>query len=95
MPNTVFTMNSDSEWKKRRQAFRHAFNPVSLRSFDPVLNELVHNLCNKIDDVADQNLAIQIDSWFSRFALDVIFRVGFELDCDFLHDDKAFEVRPK
>lgn len=85
-------MNSDSEWKKRRQAFRHAFNPVSLRAFDSVLQNLVKTLCGRLDEAADGSRALQIDTLFSRFALDIIFNVGFELDCDFLNDDVAFQV---
>lgn len=85
-------MNSDNEWKKRRMTFRHAFNPVGLRSFDGILDQLLKGLSSTLDEVVIKNQSVLIDSVFSRFALDTVFRVGFELNYDFLHDRDGFEV---
>lgn len=89
---TLLSMDTNEEWKKRRQSFRHAFNPLNLHMFDSVLNARVARLVAKIDDFAASHEVLCIDTLFSRFALDVIFSVGFEMEMNFLDNDVAFEV---
>lgn len=86
----LLSMMTDDEWKKRRQLFRHAFTQATLKNYSDTMSSQVAKLVKRLESLADKPEAVKIDEIFSRFALDAIFKVGFEMDYDFLENEIFF-----
>lgn len=84
-------MDSNAAWRKRRNAFRHPFNPTSLKTFESKISELVDTLDQLLAKSAKAQEIVKIDELFGRFALDVIYNLGFDMQCDYLHDGKKYQ----
>jgi cytochrome P450 len=89
----LFAIHTSEEWKIRRQKFRHAFTQNSLKAYNGLMTQQVSQILEKLNSAAEKQEVIKIDALFSRFALDSIFRMGFEMDFDFLnHEDLFHEI---
>ena len=86
-------MDSTPEWRKRRNGFRHPFNPSSLKSFEVQLNSLLDKLDQHLHSAGESKQVIKIDELFGRFALDVIYKLAFDLDCNFMDNSDKYKVR--
>jgi cytochrome P450 len=89
----IFLLNTNDDWKRRRVHFRQAFTLPSLRGYNAIMHGQVQRLIDFLRKAAIDNepKGIQIDALYSRFALDAIFQLGFELNESFLEDADHFE----
>jgi cytochrome P450 len=87
----IFSLNTSDDWKQRRQKFRHAFTHASLKGYSNLMNGMIKKLLQKLKTSAQNQEKIKLDAIFSRFALDAIFHLGFEMDLDFLNNETLFE----
>ncbi len=56
------------------------------------MDKLLDKLCSIVDRHATNNSVLPIDDLFAKFTLDVIYTVGFELDKNFMENDKEYQV---
>ena len=62
------------------------------------MNQLVDRVCSVINEHLSSSKdsdpqIIKLDRVFGKFALDVIYNVGFDIDRNFLHNDEQYQVR--
>lgn len=102
---STFSLDTNDEWRMRRNKFRHPFSVSSVRSFESDVNSLVSKLCGIIGSAADASKPLQIDRLFGQLAMDAICRMAFTYELSALDDSaefakihdalaKALEVRP-
>ena len=88
----IFSLDTNEAWKSRRHTFRHAFNVNILRHFDPTMKRLSGELCKIIEEHIEHNKVLNIDHLFGKFALDVIYNIGFEINHNFMRDEAGYNV---
>jgi hypothetical protein len=65
---------------------------MNLKHFRDNLKSVSNNLNVLLEKHAINNTIVNIDELFGRFALDIIFNVGFQLNYDFLNNPESYEV---
>lgn len=79
-------------WQLRRNAFKHAFSLSTLRFFQDTIKVLTSQLVDILIKKSANEQAIKMDVLFGRLTIDVICKVGFDLDIHALEDSALFQV---
>lgn len=56
------------------------------------MKRLCQTLTSIIEDYIMKQEVLCIDHLFGKFALDVIYNIGFEIDDNFMHNEDAYNV---
>ena len=88
----TFNMDTNEEWKLRRNKFRHPFSAANLRNYEADMNGLVTKLCDNLDAVAASGgtESVEIDRLFGQLAMDAICKIAFQYDLNGLNDSPTF-----
>ncbi|XP_068759396.1 cholesterol 24-hydroxylase-like [Montipora capricornis] len=81
----VTQMNHDA-WQKRRALLNPAFHRRHLMNFMSAFNKSCDLFLDKLDEYADGKTVIDMVPEFSRVTMDVIGKVAFGVDDDFIKD---------
>eukprot|EP01038_Epipyxis_sp_PR26KG_P004041 gene4041-5783_t len=87
----IFNLDTNSDWKIRRQAFRHSFTATSLRSFQNEVVEKSLRLCSILNEHCCSKQPVEIDKLFGKLTIDIICNIAFQLDIDALGDSETFQ----
>ena len=89
---STFNLNTNDEWKLRRNKFRHPFSAANLRNYEADMNGLVTKLCDNLDAVAASGgtESVEIDRLFGQLAMDAICKIAFQYDLNGLSDSPTF-----
>lgn len=89
----ILVLNTNDDWRRRRTQFRQAFTITSLRAYSDKMHTQVTRLMQQLrhEVVTQPEGVVKIDALYSRFALDAIFQLGFELDENFLGNETHFD----
>ena len=85
-------MDTNEEWKLRRNKFRHPFSAANLRNYEADMNGLVTKLCDNLDAVAASGgtESVEIDRLFGHLAMDAICKIAFQYELNGLTDSPTF-----
>ena len=88
----TFNVDTNDEWKLRRNKFRHPFSAANLRNYEADMNGLVTKLCDNLDAVAASGgtESVEIDRLFGQLAMDAICKIAFQYDLNGLNDSPTF-----
>ena len=88
----TFNLNTNEEWKLRRNKFRHPFSAANLRNYEADMNALVTKLCDNLDAVAASGgtESVEIDRLFGQLAMDAICKIAFQYNLNGLDDSPTF-----
>lgn len=90
MEKNILSLETNDEWKRRRNQFRHAFTTAGLRIQEQLFRSLVSKFLNKLNQDCASQPTIPIDQLFGQFALNSIFTIGFEMEIDLLNNIHQF-----
>jgi len=74
----TFSLDSNEEWLKRRNLFRHAFSSTVLKHFEYIVKDIVEKMCYDLDKAAEAGDIVLLDEHFQKFAINVICEVAFQ-----------------
>ena len=78
IPKNVFNMDTNSDWRLRRQEFSKSFSQLNLNKYEDVLKSLINKLKSKLEFYRNTTNKVNIDQLFSQFTIDVIAEIGFQ-----------------
>ena len=74
----TFSLDSNEEWLKRRNLFRHAFSSTVLKHFEYIVKDIVEKMCYDLDKAAESGDIVLLDEHFQKLAINVICEVAFQ-----------------
>jgi cytochrome P450 len=74
---SIFSLDTNEEWRMRRNLFRGAFSTLSLKHHQLGIDGLAQKLCSKLQHYCDSDRPIELDVLFSQYALDALCSVAF------------------
>lgn len=87
----MFGLDTGPEWQMRRSCFRHAFSPTNLKLYHETIQNVVSDLCIKLQQLAEMEEIVEIDTLFGQMTVDIICEVAFQYKIDALKDSEAYE----
>jgi cytochrome P450 len=85
-------VDTNDEWKARRNKFRHPFSISSLQKFEGEVEGLVDKLCAKVSSASCSGTVIEIDKLLGQMAMDAICSVAFSYKLCALDDSEEFRL---
>lgn len=82
----VLNMDTNDEWKSRRQLFSRCFSQSALKKRSGEISNLVEKFITKLKTYEFNNEAVPIDLLFSQLTIDIISIVGFQYNIDAMQD---------
>jgi hypothetical protein len=90
VPSSIFSMDTNSEWTRRRSTFRKAFSHSSLKSQLPIVKAMNEKLCSHLKKCADKKITAAVDEIFTHFTIGIICQLAFDMDIDVFDKDFSY-----
>ncbi|EDO32230.1 predicted protein [Nematostella vectensis] len=85
----VLTELDHEVWKRKRALLNHAFHRKYLRNLMQAFNESSNEFLKRIGSLADGKTEVRMADEFAKVTLDVIGKVGFNIDVNSIGDENS------
>nr|KAI8769911.1 cytochrome P450 3A21-like [Biomphalaria glabrata] len=84
--DTILFIVKDNEWKQLRATLKSSFTSSRLKAMHPKMAELLKQMFDVLKEQAKDKGQVEISSVIGCFCMDFIASIGFEHNCDSLHN---------
>ncbi|TKY88447.1 hypothetical protein EX895_002799 [Sporisorium graminicola] len=85
VPRNLHALLNESDHAARRKVWEVAFSAKALKSYEPILIEVLEIMIDQLEGRARRKETINIDDYSSFYAFDVMSQAGFGADFGLLH----------
>jgi len=88
----ISTLNSNAAWVQRRQAIKQCCSFTNFQHCTHLLNAHLNSFQAMLSSLAGKREIHCMQELFGRFVLDLLLQIQFEMDSNYLYDEREYKV---